>query len=84
MGKLGRRYTERIVKFDVLWRVGKVVFTTNHVCELHFDVVHHIHKMENPRSIGTTNRHVGMRSGIRHIELDPTADEVLDDDGFAG
>ena len=72
-----RLLAKRVVKLDVLRGVREVVLTADHMRELHFDVVHDIHKMKNKRSIRTPNRHVGVRRRIRHIELDPPTHHVL-------
>ena len=44
-----RLLAKRIVELDVLGRVGEVILAADHMRELHFDVVHHIHKMENKK-----------------------------------
>ena len=77
MRKLGRSDAKSIVKFDVFGSVGEVVLPTDHVGELHFDIIDNIHKMKNPRSIGAADCHIGMRGWIRHVELNTTANNVL-------
>jgi hypothetical protein len=74
---------ERVVKFDMLRCVGKVILTTNDMCEFHLNVIDNIHKMKNPGSIGTADRHVRMGRRIRHIKLNTSANHILDDHRFA-
>jgi hypothetical protein len=74
---------EGVVEFDVFRRVREVVLATDHMRELHFDVVDDIHKMENPRTVRSADRHVGVGRGIRHVELDATTNDVLDHHRFA-
>src|SRR5438128_1575882 len=40
-------------------------------------------EMKNPRAVGAAHRHVGMRTGIRKIEIDFPADEIVHDHMFA-
>ena len=53
-----RLLAKRIVELDVLGRIREVILAADHMRELHFNVVHHIHKMKNERPIRTPNRHV--------------------------
>ena len=59
-----RLLAERIVELDVLRRVREVIFASDDMSELHFNVVHHIHEVENKRSIRTPDRHVRVRRRI--------------------
>ena len=60
-----------------------MIFAANHVRNFHFDVVNHIHEMKNPGSVGPTDRHVGMRSGIGEIEIDFATDKIVHDNVLA-
>ena len=77
VGELRRHGPERLVELDVFRRVREVVLAADHMRELHLDVVHHIHEMENPRAVRAADRHVGVRGRVRHVELDPPANQVL-------
>ena len=45
-------------ELEVLRRVGKVILAANDVRDLHLDVVHDIHEMEDPRAVRAADRHV--------------------------
>ena len=55
-----------------------MVFAPDDVGDFHFDVVHDINEMENPRAVGPANRHVGIRLRIGQIELDAAANRIVD------
>src|SRR5260221_10928301 len=60
-----------------------MIFTADDVRDLHFDIVHDIDEMENPRAIRAADRHVRMRVRVREIEFDAAANEIVHDDLFA-
>ena len=75
-----RRRAERAKNFDVLRCVGEMIFAPDHVGDFHFQIVDHIHKMKNPRTIRPANGHVGVRSRIAQIEVDFAAHDVVYND----
>ena len=46
VGILGRLDAECLEQRDVLGGVGQMIFTPDHVCDVHFQVIHHVHKMK--------------------------------------
>src|SRR5260370_11977921 len=78
-----RRCAESAKDLEVLGRVREVIFAANHVGDFHLQVVNHIHEVKNPRAIRTPDCHVWMRGRIGEIEIDFTADDVIDDDVLA-
>ena len=83
MREARRRGAKGAKELDMFRRIRKMVFAANDMRDFHLDVVHHVHEMKNPRAVRTPDRHVGMRSRIRQIEIDFAADEVIDDDVLA-
>src|SRR6266480_7493760 len=66
--------------FNMFGRVGKMVFAADHVRDFHLEVVDDVYEMKNPRAVGTSNRHIRMRTGIGEIEIDFAADKIVHDD----
>ena len=58
------RGADCLVELDVFWRVREVILAADHVRELHFDVIHDIHKVKNPRPVRAPDRHVRMSRGV--------------------
>src|SRR6267143_403092 len=58
----------------MLSRICQVVFAPDHVRDLHFDIVDHVHKMKNPGAVWATNCHIRFHTAI---EFDPSADLVI-------
>ena len=48
MGEPWRLGAEGLVEFDMLGGVGEVIFTTNHVGDLHLDIIDDADEMEDP------------------------------------
>src|SRR5215471_2966106 len=80
----GRRNTKGAKKLDVFRRVRKMIFSSNDVRNSHLHVVNHVHEMENPGPIRTTNGHVWVDFLVRKIENDFAANEIVDHDMLAG
>ena len=88
MRELRRGDAERLIKLDVLGRVGKMVLAADDVADPHLDVVHDVDEMENPRAVRAADRHVGLHvaeriDGLGAIHLHATANEVVHDDQLA-
>src|SRR5438105_12868193 len=58
-------------------RIRQVVFATDHVRDLHFDIVDNVHEMKNPGAIWTANSHVWLQTAV---EFDATTDLVINHD----
>ena len=61
--------TEGLEQFDVFTGVGKVIFTTNNVRDLHSDVVDDIHEVKHRISIRTDNNKVFILETL-HVTTD--------------
>ena len=83
VGKVRRRGAERTIKLDVLRCIGKMIFAADNMGNFHLDVVDHVHEMENPRAVGSPDRHIGMRPRISEIEVDLAADNIVYHDVLA-
>ena len=80
----GRHTHAESFKYFYLRRsIGNVVFAPDHVRDLHFEIVDHVHEMKNPRAIGTPDGYVGMRCWIAQIEIDFSANDVVHNYVFA-
>src|SRR5437868_14756148 len=73
--------SECLVEFNMLWCIRKMIFSSDHVGDLHFYIVYYIHEMEDPTSVRTSNSHVRMGKRVRHIKGNPSADHILHHDG---
>src|ERR1700722_18321245 len=58
-----------------------MVLASDDVRNFHFEVVDNIYKMEDPRTVRTSNSHVWLHAAV---EFDPATHHVIDDDRFAG
>src|SRR6266851_9148808 len=83
MRVMRRRRAERAKNLDVLGRVRQMIFTADDVRDFHLDVVDHIDEMKNARPIGATHSQVRVRSGIRQVEIDFAADDIINHDMLA-
>jgi hypothetical protein len=81
--KTGWRSTECTVKLDVLRCIRKVIFAPNDVRNPHLNVVYHIHEVKNPGAVRTSHGHVRMGVRIGKIEINLSADKIINDDVFA-
>jgi hypothetical protein len=79
----GRFGSKRVVQLDVFRRIRKVIFAADDVGDLHLQIIDHIHKVKNPRAIGSADRHVRMGPWVGHIEFNAAADQVFDNDGLS-
>ena len=84
MGEAGRLRTERPVELDVLGGVGEMILSADHVGDLHLDVIDDTDEVEDPGSVRTAEREVGMGAWIGQVEFDFSADLVVDDHLLAG
>ena len=58
MGVFRGLYAEGLKDFEVLGSIGKMVFTTDHVSDFHFDIVDHIDEVEDWFAIGAEENKV--------------------------
>jgi hypothetical protein len=79
VGEPGRLGTEGLVEFDMLGGVGEVILATDYVGDLHLDVIDDAYEVEDPGAIRTAKSQIGMGAGIREVELDLSADLIVDD-----
>ena len=84
MGEAGRLGAQCAVELDVLRGVGEMIFAANDVGDLHLDVVDHTDEVEDPGTVGTAERQIGVGSGIGQVELDLSANLVIDENLLAG
>ena len=77
MGEPWRLGAEGLVEFDMLGGVGEVILSTDYVGDLHLNVIHHAHEVEDPGAVRTAKSQIGMGAGIGQVELDLSADLVV-------
>jgi len=84
MGEVRRLRAEGPVKLDVLRGVGEMILSADHMGDLHLDVVDHADEVKDPGAVGAAERQVGMGAGIGQVELDLSANLIVDEDLLAG
>ena len=60
--------------------IGQMVLASDDMRYFHFEVVDHVDKMKDPRTVRTSNGHVRIDASVK---FDPTAHQVIDDHSFA-
>src|SRR5260221_3652041 len=64
MSELMWLHTQCLVELNMLSRIRQVIFTTDHVRDLHFDIVDNVHEMKNPRAIRAANGHIRFHTAV--------------------
>ena len=68
----------------MLGGVGEVILATDYVGDLHLDVINDADEVEDPGAVRTAKSQIGMGAGIGQVELDLSADLVVDDNLLTG
>ncbi len=72
-----RRLPESLEELQVLERVHDVIFASNHVRDLHLDVIHHVDEVKDIRAVGAAHHHVGGIFLVGVVHRDVSADEIV-------
>ena len=77
MGVLRCLAAEGLDQLQMLRRIHQVVLAADHVGDLHFQVVDHVHKVEHVRAVRTLYHHVGRVRFIAIIDRHFAANQVV-------